>query len=119
MEQLKHPLFFFLSALINQDPSVLDYFIENIDEVLATILYVDHKKSKADQLLGMVKNRYFQHLSDKKHILKEHEKVSIHIPYVVDYFFRRILSILVFKIMFLLLQNRMAVLITKIIVFFF
>lgn len=63
------------AALINQDPSVLDYFIENIDEVLATILYVDPKKPKADQLLGMVKNRYFQHLTDKKHILKEHEKL--------------------------------------------
>ncbi|CAH1392170.1 unnamed protein product [Nezara viridula] len=63
------------AALINQDPSVLDYFIENIDKVLATILYIDPKTPMADQLLNMVKNRYFQNLTDKKHILKEHEKL--------------------------------------------
>nr|UYG55601.1 carboxylesterase 1 [Arma chinensis] len=63
------------AALLNEDPSVFDYFIENIDEVLATIMHVDPKTPKIDQVLSMVKNRYFQHLTNKNHILKEHEKL--------------------------------------------
>lgn len=61
------------AALINQDESVVDYFVKNIDTLLPMVMFVNPSSPGKDQLVAMVKERYFRNLNDRKQVLDQIE----------------------------------------------
>ena len=67
---------FYFAALVNQDDSVTDDFVKNIDKLLPTLLFVKPGTPGLDQLISIVKDKFFRNLGDRKQLLDKLEDVS-------------------------------------------
>nr|UYG55603.1 carboxylesterase 3 [Arma chinensis] len=61
------------ASLVNQDKSLVDYFVKNIDKLLPMLLFVNPKSPRIDELVTMVKERYFRNLRETKQVLDQLE----------------------------------------------
>ncbi|CAH1395301.1 unnamed protein product [Nezara viridula] len=61
------------AALVNQDESVVDDFVKNIDKLLPKIMFINPNSPGKGQFVTMVKERYFRNLSERKQVVGQLE----------------------------------------------
>lgn len=70
-------MFVFVSGLLNQENSVLDEFIHDMDGKLPAVLFLEPDIPKITDFLAVIKARYFKDPSNRQDVLQGLEDVSM------------------------------------------